>query len=168
MRLSLIVAMAENRMIGQDGAMPWHISADLKYFKQVTMGAPVIMGRKTFQSVGRALPGRTNIVVTRDRHFDADGVEIVHDLDQAIRKAEALCLIEGRDEVFIIGGAQIYELALGKANRIYLTQIHATPPGDTSFPDLDPQQWQEISREAHQPESEGGPAFSFLILERMG
>jgi len=168
MRLSLIVAMAENRMIGLDGAMPWHISADLKYFKQVTMGAPVIMGRKTFQSIGRALPGRANIVITRDRNFSADGIEVVHDLESALRKSGAICLIEGKDEVFVIGGAQIYELALAKADRIYLTEIHAMPPGDTLFPEINPEAWTEVSRQDHEPESTDGPAFSFLILDRTG
>ena len=167
MRLSLIVAMAENRIIGRDGAMPWHISADLRYFKQVTMGAPVIMGRKTFQSIGRALPGRTNIIITRDHDFTGDGIEVVHDLQAALRKAAALCLVEGREEVFVIGGAQIYELALEQAERIYLTEIHTSPPGDTRFPLLDPDIWKETSREDHGPESEGGPAFSFLILDKL-
>jgi dihydrofolate reductase len=168
MRLSLIVAMAENRMIGLDGAMPWHISADLKYFKRVTMGAPVIMGRKTFQSIGRALPGRTNIVITRGHDFADEGIDVVHDLEAAIRKADAICLIEGREEVFVIGGAQIYELSLAAADRIYLTEIHAAPPGDTAFPELDPEAWKEVSRDAHPAESDNGPAFSFVILDKVG
>jgi len=168
MRLSLIVAMAENRMIGLKGEMPWHISADLKYFKRVTMGAPVIMGRKTFQSIGKALPGRTNIVITRDHGLHADGVEVVHDFNSAIQKANAIPLIEGRDEVFVIGGAQIYDLALAQADRIYLTEVHASPLGDTSFPVLDGDQWSEISRDQHEPETEGGPAFSFVVYDRTG
>jgi len=167
MRLSLIVAMAENRMIGLDGAMPWHISADLKYFKQVTMGAPVIMGRKTFQSIGRPLPGRMNIVITRDTDFRADGIEVVHDLEAARRKAEAISLIEGKNEVFVIGGAQIYALALPAADRLYLTEVHSSPPGDTWFPEIEMGEWREISRESHEPESEGGPGFSFVILDRI-
>jgi len=167
MRLSLIVAMAANRMIGLDGAMPWHISADLKYFKQVTMGAPVIMGRKTYQSIGRPLPGRVNIVITRDTAFSADGVDVVHDLDGAIRKAEAISLIEGKDEVFVIGGAEIYALALSAADRLYMTEVHANPPGDTWFPEISPNEWHEVSRDPHDPETVGGPGFSFVILDRI-
>jgi dihydrofolate reductase len=167
MRLSLIVAMAENRMIGLDGAMPWHISADLKYFKQVTMGAPVIMGRKTFQSIGKPLPGRTNIVITRDPSFHADGIEVVHDLEAALKKANAISLIEGREEVFVIGGAQIYDLTIDQADRIYLTEIAASPPGDAAFPEMKPGDWREVSREDREPEKEDGPAFSFVIYDKI-
>jgi len=165
-RLSLILAMAENRTIGLEGGMPWHISADLKYFKQVTMGAPVIMGRKTYQSIGMALPGRTNIIITRDEAFESADAEVVHDFDSAIRKARAIALIEGGEEVFVIGGAEIYALALPHAERIYLTQIHAAFPGDAFFPEIDEGGWRELSRRHHEAEQVGGPDFSFIVLER--
>ena len=168
MRTSLIVAMADNRTIGLEGGMPWHISADLKYFKQVTMGAPVIMGRKTYQSIGSALPGRANVVVTRDETFAAPDADVVHSVEHAIRMARAIAEIEGGEEVFVIGGAEIYAQAMADADRIYLTLIHAEFPGDAFFPELDEGGWQEVGRETHPPESDGGPSFSFTILERMG
>ncbi len=166
MRMSLIVAMAENRTIGLDGGMPWHLSKDLQYFKQVTMGAPIIMGRKTYQSIGRALPGRTNIVITRDPNFLADGVDVVFDLASAIRKASAIATIEGKDEVFVIGGAQIYELALPLADRLYITEIHQTCSGDAWFPEIEKDAWLEMRREDHAPETPEGPSFSFIVLDR--
>ncbi|MDD9876171.1 MAG: dihydrofolate reductase [Magnetovibrio sp.] len=166
-RVSLIVAMAGNRAIGLDGGMPWHISADLKYFKRVTMGAPVIMGRKTYEAIGAALPGRANIVVTRNEAFERADADVVHDLEAALRKARAIAEIEGGDEVFVIGGAEIYAQALAAADRLYVTEIDGTFPGDAFFPDLPAGQWREVSREDHPPESEEGPAFSFVVLARM-
>ncbi len=166
MRISLIVAMTENRTIGLDGGMPWHISEDLKYFKRVTLGAPIIMGRKTFDSIGRALPGRTNIVVTRDTAYAHDGIEVVHDLEAGIRKAKAIAEIEGKDEIFIIGGAQIYGLAIPVAERLYITEIHCTLDGDATFPEFDRANWIEMQRDQHAPETTDGPAFSFVVLDR--
>jgi len=167
-RISLIVAMAQNRVIGLDGGMPWHISADLKFFKCVTMGRPVIMGRKTYQSIGGALPGRTNIVVTRNEDFQVPDADIVHELGTALDKARAMAEIEGADEVFVIGGADIYAQAMSAADRIYLTEIALTPPGDAYFPELDEGGWRETSRESHDAEEAGGPAYSFVQLERIG
>jgi dihydrofolate reductase len=167
-RTSLIVAMADNRAIGLEGGMPWHISADLRYFKQVTMGAPVIMGRKTYESIGCALPGRANIVVTRNTDFAAIDADVVHDVAAGLRKARAIAEIEGGDEVFVIGGAEIYAQAMGEADRVYLTRIHAEFPGDAFFPDFDEGGWQEVAREIHPPENEDGPSFSFTILDRLG
>ncbi len=169
-RISLIVAMAENRVIGLDGAMPWHISEDLKFFKQVTMGHPVIMGRKTHQAIGGALPGRTNIVVTRDPDFEAAGAEIAHDLDEAVKKADAFEELWGMDgatkEIFIIGGAEIYAQALPKAGRIYMTEVRLSPPGDAFFPEFDESGWKETDRQDRDPETPDGPAYSFRILDR--
>jgi len=166
MGLSLIVGMTENRVIGLDGGMPWHISEDLKYFKRVTLGAPILMGRKTFESIGRPLPGRANIIITRDISFRHDGIEVVHDLETGIKKANALAEIDGTDEVFVIGGAQIYQLALPMADRLYITEIHTSVDGDTWFPVFDRDSWVERQREYHEPESPNGPAFSFVVLER--
>ena len=167
MRTSLIVAMADNRAIGLEGGMPWHISADLQYFKRVTMGAPVVMGRKTYESIGRALPGRANIVVTRNRDFAPADADVVHDVPAALRKARAIAEIEGGEEVFVIGGAEIYAQAMAEADRIYLTRVHESYPADAYFPDLDEGGWQEVGRETHPPESPDGPSFSFTVLERM-
>ena len=168
MRTSLIVAVADNGVIGLGGDMPWHISADLRYFKQVTMGAPVIMGRKTYQSIGRALPGRANIVVSRNSKFEAPDADVAPDVDSALSRARTIAEIKGGGEVFVIGGAEVYEQAMGAADRIYLTRIHAEFPGDAFFPILAEGGWQEISLETHSPELEGGPSFSFTILDRMG
>tara|TARA_A100001037_G_scaffold277126_1_gene276906 strand:+ start:1344 stop:1823 length:480 start_codon:yes stop_codon:yes gene_type:complete len=158
-RISLIVAVAENGVIGRDGDLPWRIPADLKFFKDITMGKPIVMGRKTYQSIGRTLPGRTNIVITRNPDFAADDTVVVDDLDAALDAAG------DADEAMVIGGAQIYALALARANRIYLTRVHAAPDGDVTFPELDRDVWKETSRQDHAAEGET-PAFSFVVLER--
>ena len=172
MRLSLIVAMAKNRTIGLDGAMPWHIPEDLKFFKRVTMGHPVIMGRKTYQSIGAALPGRTNIVVTRNKDFEAADADVVHDLSEALTKAKATEELRrpdgGREEIFVIGGADIYGQALPEAQRIYMTEVHQELPGDAFFPELAEGEWKETDRQDHDPETPGGSAYSLVILDRVG
>jgi dihydrofolate reductase len=166
MRISLIVAMTENRVIGLDGEMPWYLSEDLKYFKRVTMGAPIIMGRKTFDSIGRALPGRVNIVITRDIHYAAEGINVANDLRSAIEKASRDLADNCNDEIFVIGGAQIYALALAQADRLYITEIHQTFAGDAHFPETQTGDWREIERDAFDPETPDGPAYSFVVLER--
>ena len=172
MRLSLIVAMAKNRTIGLDGAMPWHIPEDLKFFKRVTMGHPVIMGRKTYQSIGAALPGRTNIVVTRNKDFEAADADVVHDLSEALTKAKATEELwrpdGGREEIFVIGGADIYGQALPEAQRIYMTEVHQDIPGDAFFPELAEGEWKETDRQDRDPETPGGSAYSLVILDRGG
>ena len=168
MRISLIVALTENRVIGLDGVMPWYLSEDLKYFKRVTMGAPIIMGRKTFDSIGRALPGRTNIIITRDIDYYAEGIEVAHDFESAIEKAFSVAGSQGKEEVFVIGGAQIYALALAQAERLYLTEIHLACAGDSYFPEIHASDWQEIERDARGPETPDCPAYSFVVLDRVG
>lgn len=165
--VSMIVGMAENRTIGLDGGMPWHISADLKYFKRVTMGAPIIMGRKTYESIGGALPGRANIVVTRNTGFSVADADVVHDVEAAIRKAKAIAEIEGGAEIFVIGGAEIYKQALAKADRLYVTEIKEEFPGDAFFPKIDSEAWREVCRDSQPPEAVDGPAFDFVILARI-
>lgn len=167
MRVSLIVAMAANRVIGLEGGMPWHLPGDLKFFKRTTLGHPVVMGRKTYEAIGGALPGRSNIVVTRNAAFTAADADVVHDLKTALAKAEALAEIEGTDEVFIIGGADIYAQALDRADRIYLTEVEGEFPGDAFFPEIDRRQWRETARDAQKPDAEGGAAYSFVILDRI-
>lgn len=159
MRVSLIVAVAENGVIGRDGDLPWRIPADLGFFKQTTMGKPIIMGRKTWESIGRPLPGRTNIVLTRDRDFRAKDATVVTDLEAALAAAG------DASEAMIIGGAQVYAMALPRASRIYLTEVHATPEGDTRLPEFSRDDWREVAREDHEAEGET-PAFSFVTLER--
>lgn len=160
MILSLIVAVADNGVIGHNGDLPWRIPGDMKFFKATTMGKPIVMGRKTWESLGRALPGRENIVVTRSAGFDAPGASVVESLDAA------LALVSDADEVMVIGGAEIYALALPHVARIYLTQVHAAPDGDTHFPDLQAADWRELAREDHAPEGDA-PGYSFVTLERV-
>lgn len=166
-RVALIAAVASNGAIGLDGGMPWRISADLKYFRRVTMGAPVIMGRKTYESIDGALPGRANIVITRKLDFRPADADVVHDVGGAIRKALALAETDGRAEAFVIGGAEIYRQALDAADRVYLTEIDGDFPGDAFFPELPADDWREEKRESHAPEKAGGPAFSFVIYARV-
>lgn len=161
-RLALIAAVARNGVIGRDGDMPWHISADLKHFKATTMGKPIVMGRRTFESIGKALPGRPNIVVTRTADFVADDVEVAADFDQAL----ALAAAYGTDEVVVIGGGEIYAAALPRADRLYLTDIDLDVEGDVYFPALDRAQWHEIARQDHRAERDT-PAFSFVTLDRI-
>lgn len=159
MKISLIVAMAENRAIGLAGGMPWHLSSDLKRFRRITLGKPIIMGRKTHESIGRPLPGRRNIVLTSDRGYVAPGCTVVHDLDSALAAA-------GADEVMIIGGAALYADCLAKADRLYLTLIHRDFAGDTFFPEFDRDEWRETERIDVDDDAESGLRYSFLVLER--
>jgi dihydrofolate reductase len=146
-RIALIVAMAENRVIGREGDLPWRISADLKHFKAKTMGKPIVMGRKTFDSIGKPLPGRANIVVTRGDVAFPDGVDVAGNVDAAMAIAHRRAKETGADEIMIIGGATLYEATLPYADRLYLTEIHETVEGETFFPEIDRSQWQEVERE---------------------
>lgn len=167
MRLAAIVAQAENRVIGNQNRLPWHLPEDLKYFKSVTLGKPVIMGRKTFESIGRPLPGRPNIVVSRDQSYQPDGVDVVHSLEAAIERAEQLLLINGGDEALLIGGAELYKQALDRVQRLYLTQVHAEVEGDAWFPALDAGQWRTLGREDHAASGCNPFDYSFIVLERV-
>ena len=142
MLISLIAAVAQNGVIGREGGLPWRLPEDLKFFKATTLGKPIIMGRKTFDSIGKPLPGRRNIVLTRDPHWRAPGIDVAHDLDGALRIARD----SGADEAMIIGGADIYEMALPIARRIYLTRILREFDGDAQFPFIDPLEWTETAR----------------------
>ncbi|MEZ5758458.1 MAG: type 3 dihydrofolate reductase [Emcibacteraceae bacterium] len=166
-KTSLIVAVAENGIIGKDNDMPWKISSDLQYFKKVTMNKPVIMGRKTFESIGKPLPGRLNIVITRDTGFVPEGVITAHSAEMALDVAKSMAEVKGLKEIMVIGGAQIYELCLPLADRLYLTRIHAEIEGDTSFPDLNPNDWLEYSREQHKAGEKDSHDFSFIVLDRI-
>jgi dihydrofolate reductase len=158
--LAIIAALSRNRVIGKDNQLPWRLPADLKHFKAATLGKPVIMGRKTFDSIGKPLPGRANIVVTRDTQFRADGIAVAHSLDDALAQAHAA------PEIMLIGGAQLYAQALPRAQRLYLTLIDADFDGDAHFPDYDPTEWRETAREDHAPDENNPYRYSFLILER--
>jgi len=158
--LALLVAATENGVIGRDGGMPWHLPDDLKHFKTLTLGKPVLMGRRTFDSIGRPLPGRTNLVLTRARDWSVPGVTVVSDLAAALRAAAAAA------ELMVAGGAQVYALALPRAARIHLTRIHAVIDGDTRLPDIDPRVWREVAREERPADARHAHAFSFITLER--
>ena len=166
MRICIIVAMAENRTIGRAGDLPWRISADLKQFKELTVGHPVIMGRNTFQSIGRPLADRTNIIITRNREFETDGVEITHSLDSALDLGRDIAIHNGVDDVMVAGGGAIYAIAMAEANRVYMTEVHRAYDGDTVFPELDEDIWNVVSRERHEPETPDGPAFSFVVIDK--
>ncbi|HSZ74629.1 MAG TPA: dihydrofolate reductase [Rhizomicrobium sp.] len=157
MIVSLVLAMAENGVIGKDGALPWRIPEDMRHFKSLTMGKPCIMGRKTWDSLPKKpLPGRDNVVVTRDRNFRGADAHIAHSFDEAIAQTG------NADEIMVIGGTEIYAAALPHAHRIYLTEIHAAFDGDAIMPPFDEKIWQETAREMHA----GEPSFSFVTLER--
>ena len=161
--VTLVVARAKNGVIGRDNAMPWHLPADLKRFKAITVGKPVVMGRKTFESIGKPLPGRHNIVLTRQADWTADGVTVVPNLAEAV--AAAGLDPRTRGDLMIIGGAEIYALALPVATRIELTEVDAEPEGDTLMPAFDPARWREVAREERPPEGER-PGFAWITLER--
>jgi dihydrofolate reductase len=158
--LTLIAAVARNGVIGKDNALPpWRLPGDLKRFKALTMGNPIVMGRKTWQSLGRPLPGRLNIVVTRDPDFEASGAAIVHSVE------EALAVAAEAPEVFVIGGAEIYALTLPRASRLQLTEVDADFDGDTYFPDWARREWRESQREFHR--GDAGPDYAFVTYERI-
>lgn len=160
MIVSIIVAMGDNRVIGIENALPWDLPADMKWFRQNTLGKPVIMGRKTYDSIGRPLPKRRNIVISRDTELKIEACEVVNSADAA------LSLCQDEEEVMIIGGASFYEQMLDRADRLYLTQVHTAPEGDAHFPEIDAQQWREKERIDHPQDEANAFACSFMILER--
>ena len=170
-RIALVVAVADNGVIGRDGKLPWRIPEDMQGdylvanvigFKAKTMGKPVVMGRKTWESLPkRPLPGRTNIVVTRDPDYAAEGAAVAHSVDDAILAASR----EGTEEIAIIGGADIFKAALPRADRIYLTEVYGVVPGDVNFPSFNRARWRETFRERHEASTDGGFAFSFVVLD---
>lgn len=166
-RIALVVAVAQNGVIGNEGKLPWRLSSDLKYFRKLTMDKPLVMGRKTFQSIGQPLDGRDNIVISRDSSLKAPGILVAANLGEALELAREKARKRGADEIPIIGGAQIYELALPQADRIYLTRVHVSPDGDTWFPEIDKTQWRETSRERHSAGHGDSADYSFVVLERI-
>jgi dihydrofolate reductase len=161
MLLSLIVAMDANRVIGHENRLPWHLPADLQHFRRITMGKPILMGRRTWESIGRPLPGRTSIVITRDPSYTAGGCIVVHSVAAALEAAR------GHDEAMLIGGAQLYRQLLPRADRLYITQVDGEFPGDAWFPELDPSEWREVARSVHAPDDRNMHACTFITLERV-
>jgi dihydrofolate reductase len=166
--VALILARADNGVIGRAGGLPWHLSGDLRFFKAQTLGKPVVMGRKTYQSIGKPLPGRPNLVITRDAGFRPAGVEVFAEVAAALAHAQSLARDSDATEVMVIGGGEIYRRTLPLADRIYLTEVHAAPEGDTFFPDLDPAAWREVRRDSPVSGGQGQPDYSIVVLERRG
>jgi dihydrofolate reductase len=164
--LILVVAMAENRVIGQDNRLLWRIKTDMGRFRRLTMGKPMIMGRKTFQSIGKPLPGRETIVLTRDEGFSAEGVHVTHTWEEAVAKGEELAAKAGADAISVAGGAEIYALALPHVQTLFLTEVHVAPEGDAVFPSFDRSQFREIKREDHPKGPDDEHPFTFIDLER--
>lgn len=163
MTISIIVAVADNRVIGKRNALPWYLPADLKHFKEVTMGHHIIMGQVTHESIGRVLPGRTNIVLSFDKNYKADGCIVADSLDEALKIAEK----NGETEAFIIGGASVYEQAIDLVDKIYMTRIHNNFDGDVYFPKIDDGKWKEISKEVHSPNDKNPYKYEFVVLEKI-
>jgi len=163
--LCLIAALAENRVIGRDNQLPWHLPADLKHFKALTLGKPIIMGRKTWDSLGRPLPGRLNLVVSRQPGLQLQGAEVLVSLDAALERAEAWARAEDAEELMLIGGAQLYELGLAMADRLYLTRVGLSPQGDAWFPEVAEVDWHLSSAVEHAPGLET-PGYVFEVWDR--
>lgn len=166
--LVLVLAVSENGVIGRGQALPWELPGDLQHFKRTTMGRPVLMGRKTFESVGRPLPGRTNIVITRDKTWSAPGVSVVHNLCDAVALASDQALLDGADALMVIGGAEIYRLALPMADRVVLTEVHGEVSGDAFFDLNSLADWQELSRERVPADGQNSHDFSIVVLAPPG
>lgn len=163
--VAMIAAMARNRVIGVDNQLPWYLPEDLRFFKRMTQAKPLVMGRKTFASIGRALPGRLNIVVTRDRDFSPAGVRVCHDLASALRLADQQATIDAAEEIMVMGGAEIYRQALPCASCLYLTEVDIEAQGSAHFPELDTAEWREVQRVPGEP-AEGQPNYDFVYYLR--
>ena len=162
MRISTIVAVAANNVIGHENQIPWYLPADLKYFKRTTLNLPILMGRKNFLSIGKPLPNRVNIVVTRDAFFNASGVVVVHSIPEGIELARQA----GETELFIIGGGEIYRQCMDLTDRLYITEIETDVEGDVYFPEVDTETWKLISEERHDPDDRNKYAYSFKVYDR--
>jgi dihydrofolate reductase len=167
-RIAFVVAVAENGVIGRNGALPWRLPTDLRRFRRLTLGKPMIMGRKTYESIGRPLDGRDSIVVTRRRDFGAPGVHVAGSVEEAIALGRELAARRGADEVVIIGGEEVFRTALAHADRIYLTLVHASVQGDTRFEAPDPRAWRETAREPMQQGPQDQYPADFIVLDRQG
>ena len=164
--VALIAAVAENGVIGADNAIPWRLPSDFAFFKRVTIGKPLIMGRKTFESIGRPLPGRTNIVVTRQHGYQPDGVLVIGDLDAALDHAQTIAMADRVNEVMVGGGAVLYAALMPRADRLYISHVAAAPRGDTFFPEIDPAVWTVADEPAVVPDERDTASFHIRIYER--
>jgi dihydrofolate reductase len=162
MKISLIVAMASNRVIGINNQLPWHLSADLKRFRQITMGSPILMGRKTYESIGRPLPGRTNVIISRDPFYKQEGCLVFNDIETAIKNC-----CQKFQEIFVIGGSELYKSILPKADTLYVTLINKEFSGDAFFPEIDARHWAEVAREDIDNDPDAGFSYSFIRYEKV-
>jgi len=160
--IALVVAAAENNVIGKDNNLIWHLPADLQHFKSITMGHPMLMGRKTFESIGKPLPGRTTIIITTQQDYKAEGCVVTHSLQEAIEKGREL-----DEQLYVIGGAEIYRRILPQADTIYLTRVHESFDGDAYFPELQEDAWQLIAEEHHEPDEKNKYSYTFQTLKRV-
>ena len=161
MQVSLIVAMDRNRVIGRNDALPWHLPADLKKFKKITMGKPIIMGRKTHETIGRALSGRENVILTHDKNYQAESCVVLNSIEEVFEHCRDV------DEIMVIGGAQIYKHTLTQATCLYLTEVHAAVEGDTFFPEFEYGKWKEVSRQAFKADEKNRYDYSFVVLKKV-
>jgi dihydrofolate reductase len=159
--------MGENRAIGKDGDLPWRLSSDMRYFRKTTLGKPIVMGRRTFESLGRVLDKRLNIILTRDRDYAVEGAVVAHDMREALDIAGNEAKRTGVGEIMVIGGEELFREILPETGRIYLTEVHASPEADTWFPEFDRREWREVAREAHKAGPKDDHDFSFVVLERV-
>lgn len=164
-KISLIAAVPKNNVIGANGGMPWYLPSDFKFFKAQTMGKPMVMGRKQFETVGKPLPGRTNILVTRQRGYQPDGVIVINDFAAAIDHAKAIAVVDEVDEVMVIGGGEIYKLAMPIADRLYITHIDAEPEGDVVFPQID-DGWKCINKPEFEPHEKDTAQYEISVYEK--
>jgi len=165
-RIGMIAAVAENGVIGARGAIPWRIPSDMAFFRRTTMGKPIVMGRKQFETVGKPLPGRVNIVVTRQKNYQPDGVLVIDSLASALAHARTIAEVEGAGEVMVIGGGEIYAQAMPEADRLYISHVALAPEGEVRFPAIDPAAWVVVEEPAVEPSPKDDAAFRVLVYER--
>lgn len=167
-KIAMIAGVAENGVIGSDQTIPWRVPSDMAFFKQTTMGKPIVMGRKQFETVGKPLPGRTNIVITRQRHYQPDGVLVFHDIDAALAQARQIAEADGVDEIMIIGGGELYAQLMDRADRLYITHIDLSPAGDVRFPAIAPEQWTVVDLPEVAPSPRDEASYRVKVYERRG
>jgi dihydrofolate reductase len=165
-KLSMIVGVAENGVIGHDQTIPWRIASDMAFFKRTTMGKPIVMGRKQYETVGRPLPGRTNIVITRQAGYQPEGVLVFHDTESALARAAEIAAADGVDEIMIIGGGELYAQLMGQADRLYVSHIALSPDGDVRFPAIDPEQWVVVDEPEVIPSPKDEAVYRVKVYER--
>lgn len=165
-RIAMIVGVAENGVIGSDQTIPWRVPSDMAFFKRTTMGKPIVMGRKQFETVGKPLPGRTNIVITRQQNYQPEGVLVFNDIDAALQRAREIALADGVDEIMIIGGGELYAQLMGRADRLYITHIDVHPAGDVVFPAIAPEQWTVVDLPEVTPSPKDEATYRVKVYER--